>query len=227
MQRIEQMKVVPDVLPTIDPVVSTRMKFRNHEHAHGEILNSMLTETAPRIDIQPYDRGERLVTIAVVNLDVPNVADDSFTSRCHFLASNVSISPIATHVDLATLDASQILQSWHPAYSQKGLPYQRLAVVVLEQPAKEDQTQGNRSQSLDLTAIKAAGRDTVRENFSLRAFCTRHRVQPVGIDLFRTVYDENTAGVMHRAGIAGGDVEFKRMRVEPLPYKRKPGKNYR
>jgi large subunit ribosomal protein L35 len=45
--------------------------------------------------------------------------------------------------------------------------------------------------------------------------------------LFRSRHDEGTAGVMQRAGIPGGDVEFKRKKIEPLPYKKLPGSRYR
>ena len=70
-------------------------------------------------------------------------------------------------------------------------------------------------------------RFAVRENFNLRAFADRFNLTPIGADLFRTKWDEGTQGVMRRAGVVGWDVEFRRKRVEPLPYKRKGGERYR
>jgi len=45
--------------------------------------------------------------------------------------------------------------------------------------------------------------------------------------LFRTKWDEGTAGVMARAGIEGANVELKRVKVEPLPYKRRNPATFR
>lgn len=50
---------------------------------------------------------------------------------------------------------------------------------------------------------------------------------PFGVHLFRTQWDDGTAGVMQRAGIPGWDVEFKRKRIDPLPYKRLKEERYR
>ena len=230
VQRLTQMNVVPDVMPAIDPVVSTTLMFGRRKVQHGEIVDSRVSEIAPAINIQPYDAGERLYTIAVIDPDVPNVETDGYDFRCHYLASNIRISPTETMVRLGDLSAeSQVILPWLAPYSQKGIPYQRLALVIMEQPAREAAADaaGPRSQEIDVAKIKAAKRYTKRHNFILRSFATTQRLKPVGADLFRTTYDEGTAGVMERAGIPGGDVEFKRKKVEPLPYKRLKGSRYR
>ena len=220
------MTVIPDVLPHIDPSVSTALSFSNKKIPHGDFVFSELSETPPSLDIQCYDKGERLVTIAVVNPDVPNVEKDGFDYRCHFLASNIPISPTNTSVDLAQLDAeTQIILPWLPPYAQKGAPYQRMCVFVLEQHPPD--TLLIDGKQLDIAPIKQRARYTVRENFILRSFMDKHGYMPVGVDLFRTQWDEGTAGVMERAGIVGADVEFKRKRVEPLPYKRLKGERFR
>ena len=230
MQRLTQMNVVPDVMPTIDPVVSTQLMFGRRKVQHGEIVDSRVSELAPTIKIQPYDQGERLYTIAVIDPDVPNVEKDGYDFRCHYLASNIRISPTETIVRLGELsDESQVILPWLAPYSQKGLPYQRLALVIMEQPAREAaaDTTGPRSQEVDVATIKAAKRYTKRHNFILRSFAQYQKLTPVGADLFRTAYDEGTAGVMERAGVPGGNVEFKRKKVEPLPYQRLKGSRYR
>lgn len=229
VQRITQMNVVPDILPAIDPVVSTSLMFGRRKVQHGEIVDSRVSEIAPFLNIQPYDQGERLYTIAVVDPDVPNVEKDGFDFRCHYLASNVPISPTETRVRLGDLSDKQIILPWFPPFSQKGLPYQRLAIVIMEQPAREpsgDAT-ANRSQEVDVAKIKEDGRYTQRDGFILKSFAYKQSLKPIGADLFRTIYDEGTAGVMERAGVPGGDVEFKRKKVEPLPYKKLPGSRYR
>lgn len=235
-ERITQMNVIPDVLPEIDLVVQTQLGFKDRtvrphrRMQHGQILQARETEHAPNITIQPFDRGARLVTIAVVNHDVPDVASDGFRTRCHFLAVNIPISPTETQVDLAALSQDQIVHSWLPAWAQKGLPYQRMAVFVLEQPLKEDaeaEPHATRSRNLDAAELQTNVKYGTRDGFSLRALTTRYRLTPVGADLYRTVWDETTPGVMERAGLVGAEVEFKRKKIEPLPYKRMASRRYR
>ncbi|KAK5698608.1 mitochondrial 54S ribosomal protein YmL35 [Elasticomyces elasticus] len=242
-QRLTQMNVIPDVLPSLTPTVSTEMAFpvststRLKRVAHGDILLSELSERAPTMWIQPFDRGERLVTVVVVNPDVPDVEKDGFGHRCHYLAVNIPVSPTDTKVKLGDLEAGKgdVVLDWLPAFAQQGLPYQRMAVFVLEQssPVAKGEPlpvlygEAERTRVLDVEQVRMNPRHSVREGFNLRSLVDRWGLKAVGGDLFRTKWDEGTAGVMQRAGIVGGDVEFKRKRVEPLPYQRQRGSRYR
>lgn len=216
VQRITQMSIIPDVLPVLDPIVNVDLAFGNRAVQPGEFVDSRVSEMPGRLKIQVYNKGERYLTIAVVNPDVPNVAKDGFDYRCHFLACNIKVSPTEGSVPLHQLSQDeQIVLPWLPAYTQKGAPYQRMSIIVLEQ---------GDGQRLDAAALKSK---TERDGFILRSFVDRHSLKPVGANLFRSQYDEGTAGVMQRAGIPGHNVEFKRMKVEPLPYKKLPGSRYR
>ncbi|KAF7194461.1 54S ribosomal protein L35, mitochondrial [Pseudocercospora fuligena] len=241
MQRITQMNVIPDVLDEIDPTVSVDLSFsspanplKSRKVQHGELVDSRVSEHAPNLNIQPFEKGEKLVTIAVVNPDVPNVEKDAFDYRCHFLACNVPISATQTHVELGKLsEENQVVIPWLPAYSQSGLPYQRMAIFVLEQPPASAVSPGSEevppSKALDVADVKSTNQKAFsrREDFILRDLRNTFDLKPVGVDLFRTVWDDGTAGVMQRAGIVGWDVEFKRKRVEPLPYKRLKEERFR
>jgi len=66
-----------------------------------------------------------------------------------------------------------------------------------------------------------------RDGFNLRSFNDRHLVKPVGVHLFRTIWDEGTEGVMRRAGLEGANIELRRKKPEALPYKKKDGARYR
>jgi large subunit ribosomal protein L35 len=55
----------------------------------------------------------------------------------------------------------------------------------------------------------------------MRSFVDRNNVTPIGMSIFRSIWDEGTAGVMQRAGIEGADIEFKRKKVVPLKPKQK------
>lgn len=216
MQRVEQMDVTPDVLPAIDPTADVSIAFGRRNVQPGEFVDSRVSEIPAKLKVQVFDKGERMVTVVVVDSDVPAVEKDGFTYRCHFIASNIPISPTSTSVPLGRLSKEiQVSLPWLPPFAQKGSPYHRLSVFVLQQ--KEGQT-------IDVAAVREKFK---RDGFKLRSFVDKYGLQPVGVNMFRTQWDEGTAGVMKRHGIEGADVEFKRKRIEPLPYKKKDGARYR
>lgn len=113
------------------------------------MVPSTFSLRAPKLTIQPFDRGTRLVTIAVVDPDVPNTETDAFDTRLHFLACNVPISPVDIVVRLGDFVRKQgdveagpkadcTVQEWSPPYAQKGSPYHRLCLIVLEQPKGQE-----------------------------------------------------------------------------------------
>ena len=172
-------------------------------------MDSRVSELPPRLKVQVFDKGERLVTVVMVDGDVPVVEEDSFIHRCHYLAVNIPISPTQTSLPLSKAQASQLVLPYLPPFAQKGSPYHRYSVFVLEQ---------SRGQTLDGETLK----DTVkRDRFSLRSFTHKLELKPIGVGLFRSLWDEGTAGVMKRAGVEGADIEFRRKRIPALKPKQK------
>ena len=86
----------------------------------------------------------------------------------------------------------------------------RLSLFVMEQKD---------SQPLDFAAVKA--RETERHEMHLRTLQSRYHLKAVGAHLFRTQWDSSMAEVMKMAGFPEADMELRRKRVEPLPYKRR------
>ncbi|KAF1918577.1 phosphatidylethanolamine-binding protein [Ampelomyces quisqualis] len=218
-QRLNQLSVMPDLLPTLDVVADIDLGFGRKSVGPGDFVDSSISENMPRLNVQTFTPGDRLVTVVVVDADVPDLDKDSFTHRCHLIASNIPLSPTQTsialqriaHEDVKAAEASarKIALPWAAPWAHKGAPYHRLAIFVLEQ--KE-------AQPLDVTKLAS----TKRDKFSLRGFIQKHSLSPITATLFRTRWDESMAGVMERAGL--GDqvgVELKRRRVEPLPHKRR------
>lgn len=217
VQRITQMNVIPDVLAHCEPVVDTKMYMGKRQVQPGDYVLAKDSVVAPKLDIQLFERGEKLVTIAVVDPDVPNVETDGFDFKMHYLAVNVPISAVATKVDLAQLSTdSQVVLPWEAPVAQKGSPYHRLSLFVMEQKD---------SQPLDFAAVKA--RETVRENTLLRTLQARYHLKAIGAHLFRTQWDESTYEVMKQIGFSEADVELRRKKVEPLPYKRRNPSTFR
>ncbi|CEJ58698.1 Putative Phosphatidylethanolamine binding protein [Penicillium brasilianum] len=217
VQRITQMNVVPDVLPHCDPIVETKLYFNKRQVQPGDYVEAKVSTEAPKLDIQMFERGEKLVTIAVVDPDVPNVEADSFDFKMHYLAVNVPISAVNTKVDLSQLAAdSQVVLPWLPPVAQKGSPYHRLSVFIMEQKD---------SQPLDFAAVKA--KETDRDNTLLRTLQARYHLKAIGAHLFRSQWDETTLEVMKQIGYSGADYELRRKKVDPLPYKRRNPSSFR
>ncbi|RDW88643.1 hypothetical protein BP6252_00675 [Coleophoma cylindrospora] len=208
-QRIEQFSIVPDVLPHFEPTAEVRLAFRRRNVQPGEYVDSRVSEVAPRLNVQVFDQGERYVSVLVLDSDVPVVEEDNFATRCHFLAVNIPLSPTQDSIPLSKVAAEQLVHSWLPPFAQKGSPYHRYSVFVLQQPA---------GQMIDLEKQKTVDRD----GFRFRAFVQNNKLQPIGMSLFRSIWDEGTAGVMNRAGVEGADIEFKRKKIEALKPKQKP-----
>ncbi|KAI2789902.1 hypothetical protein POX_d05401 [Penicillium oxalicum] len=217
VQRITQMKVTPDVLPHCDPTVDTKLYFNKRQIQPGDFVEAKMSVEPPKLDIQMFERGEKLVTIAVADPDVPNVEADSFDFKMHFLAVNVPISAINTKVDLSALaEDSQVVLPWLPPVAQKGSPYHRLSVFIMEQKD---------SKPLDFAAVKANESD--RDTTLLRTLQARYHLKAIGAHLFRSQWDETTLEVMRQIGYSGADVELRRKKVEPLPYKRRNPSSFR
>ncbi|RAL64801.1 hypothetical protein DID88_001398 [Monilinia fructigena] len=209
VQRIEQFSIVPDLLPHFEPTAEVRLAFQSRNVQPGDYVDSRVSEFPARLKVQVFDKGERLVSVAVVDADVPNVENDNFNTRCHYLATNIPISPTKDSLPLSKADESQLVLPWLPPFSQKGSPYHRYSIFVSEQKP---------GQTLDVAALKELYQ---RDRFSLRSFKDRHGVKPIGLGLFRSEWDEGTKEVMQRAGIEGWDIEFKRTRIPALKPKQK------
>lgn len=210
------MSVIPDLLPALSPTAEVTLAFGKRNIPPGEFVDSLVSEPPARLGVQVFDKGPRLVTVVIVDPDVPDLRADAFKSRCHFLAVNIPVSPSSPSVPLSRLSpTTQIILPWLPPYAQQGTPYHRLSVFVLQQPE---------SPAPDYKTTKEWAR---REKFNLRGFMDRFAVKAVGVHMFRSRWDEGTEEVMKRAGVEGWDVVFERKKPEKLPYKKKDGARYR
>ena len=216
MQRISQMHVVPDVLPHLDPVAEVSLAFGRRNVQPGEFVDSRVSEILPRLNVQLFEKGEKLVTVVVVDSDVPNLKKDAFDYRCHFLATNIPLSPSTTSIPFSSLsEKSQVVFPWLPPHAQKGSPYHRLSIFVLQQ---------SEGKALDIETMREKEN---RKGFNLRSFNHRHLVTSIGVHLFRNKWDEGTDGVMRRAALDRANIELRRKKPEALPYKKKDGARYR
>ncbi|KAI9890421.1 MAG: hypothetical protein M1814_004207 [Vezdaea aestivalis] len=206
-QRISQFHLVPDLLPKLEVTADVHLSFGRRNIEAGAMVPTAVSSIPPRLQVHLYDPGERLVTIAVVDPDVPNPEEDRHAYRCHYLAANIPISPSDGSIALPDIiDRSQLALSWLPPFAQKGDRYHRLAVFVLEQEA------GAR-----VNVSKIVGGKRGREGFRLRSLIQTASLTPIGAHIFRTQWDDSTALVMAQSAIPGADIEFRpKPRAGPL-----------
>jgi len=215
-QRITQMNVIPDVLPVIDLVADVTLQYGRKDIKPGDWVPSTLSETPAKLNVQVFDKGERLVTVAIMDSDIADVEKDGFEYRSHGLWCNIPISPTSGSINLSNLSTDQQVFSYLPPFAQKGAPYHRISVFILQQ---------DEGKTIDVAEAKQ--RFAEREGFRLRSLATKYHLKPVGATMFRCNWDEHTKEVMERAGVKGADVEFKIKRIEKLPYKKKKSERFR
>ncbi|KAL2169641.1 hypothetical protein VTG60DRAFT_5866 [Thermothelomyces hinnuleus] len=222
IQRIEQFHIVPDLLPKFEPVMDVRMTFRGYKAPPGAIMDSRITENPPTLHMQVFDKGERLFSVVVMDADVPDPETDSFKKRLHYMATNITWSPTKETLPLGQIgseassgsapETGALAVPWLPPTAQKGAPYHRLAVFIL---------QHKDNAPLDTAKLRELYDGQGRDGFSLKSFRDKFNLNPVGFTMFRTVWDDNMADVMARHGIPGADIEFKHKRVYSLKPPRK------
>ncbi|KAK3185874.1 mitochondrial 54S ribosomal protein YmL35 [Lecanicillium sp. MT-2017a] len=212
-QRIQQFNIAPDVIPKLEPTADVQLYFRKMKIPPGQIVDSIVSEKAPRLRVQTFDdKGERLVTVVVIDADVPDLESNSFTKRCHYMAANIPISPSDPSLPLSQVKADdQLAVPWLPAFAQKGSPYHRLGIYILEQKTGD---------KIDVSKLKELY--SGREGFSLKSFRDKFNLEAFGFNMFRTEWDDNTAAVMARHNIPGADVELRPTRVHSLKPPVKP-----
>ena len=220
VQRISQFHLVPDFLSHFSPTADIALGFGRRKIAPGAIVDTRISRQPARLRVQVFDKGKRLVSVAVIDPDVPDEANDNFTNRCHFLAVNVPLAPDAQSIPFIFLKpARKVAIDWLPPYSQKGSPYHRLAIFVLQQPEGKE---------LDLEYMRK-GKLGRRDGWNLQAFMTWSKASPIAATLFRTVWDEGADEVARKAGY-GEEVierEFTRGKGQKNVYKKKDGARYR
>lgn len=238
VQRRDQFNIIPDVLPKLDIKADVELRFHSRKIPPGSILPAKETELPPTLKVQVYDSGERLVSVVVLDSDVPDESTNSFTTRCHFLAVNIPLSP--SRPNIVFKDLKSVIAPWLPPFSQQGSPYHRLGIYILSQPSAAEPLD-----EAKLSALYAPSDERVSESegllpdprrgFSLKSFRDKFKLTPFGFNIFRTVWDETTRGVMARNGIPGADMIWKRLRdprLKPLPKRkgweaRRQGPKYR
>lgn len=201
MQRIEQLHVIPDTLPTLMPEAETKIKFLLPKLDFidpGAWVRNDICMRTPQISISDFSLPAGTsghYTVAIVNPDIPDLENDSFNTDLHFLATNVEASlanPIANWAK------SSVLKPYMPPVPEKNAPGQRMCVWVMRQ-------ENGHSSNLE-------NKELVSE-FDLRSFVSEQNLRPVSAFVWRSKWDYTSPAVREKLGLPRGRV-FYRARTE-------------
>lgn len=207
MQRIEQLHMIPDTMPTVDPVADVRVKFGHNTRPEfsdwvvpGTVLPGFATCQPPTVQVRQFEPVEGLYTVVVVNPDTPELATNSFSTQLHWGIANVALDNGTTMIDAAWQlreGASKTFKKWSPLVPEVNAGLQRACLWVFKQP-------GEISPSVS------------GDSFDIRAFAAQHGLEAVGGHIWRQQYDRLVPEIRQRFGLGAGRVFHRVRKADPV-----------
>ncbi|WWC72248.1 uncharacterized protein I206_106210 [Kwoniella pini CBS 10737] len=183
MQRLLQMKIVPDVLPSLPPTfpLSLQSKNGNSTIEPGSVQLSSNFSSSPSIYSQLYyhpsestnstPNPEALHTLLMIDPDSPSHETHSFQQRIHYLKTDIPLSVISGEVNLTDSTIGKEILKWESPAPEQGTPNHRYIFLLFRQ------------QSPSSPSI------TKRDNFELRDYLAENDLvidDLVGVNMFRS-----------------------------------------
>ncbi|KAL0950569.1 hypothetical protein HGRIS_007371 [Hohenbuehelia grisea] len=194
MERIHQMKVVPDVMPDLHPSIDLRVttvpaleEFRVTRKRYslvepGVFLVPYQTRRAPKLYANVFHTDTRLYTLLMVDPDVPDESAESFTAYLHWLQPNIPLC--ATHqTRIAGLNSHT---TYIPPHPQQGTPYHRYVLLLLPQ--------SDPTKPLEIPVVP----DSARLGFDTRAFMQEWGFDGArggGAHMWREIWSEDVSKI--------------------------------
>ncbi|ODV89742.1 hypothetical protein CANCADRAFT_143037 [Tortispora caseinolytica NRRL Y-17796] len=214
MQRLEQLHIIPDTLPTFRPKVDVSLRFpglRTRVLEPGTILPSSVTARPPVVNIQPFDEhDEGLYSIILVNPDIADTENDSFRTKVHWVLADVPISLTNTRVKYPIMGAptedegTEVLQ-YIPPTPELNAGFERLCLWAFWQRKPIVGIEDLKTQFQNVTSAR-----------QLRDMCKRLQLRPLGAHVWRNRYDRTTDSVREQYGLPEGRV-FTPIRISERP----------
>lgn len=213
MQRLEQLHVIPDTLPTLVPKADVKVKFTHNTDDQfsqwvtpGSLLPAFAVSEPPTIHIQEFDRIEgnnSLYTVLLVNPDTPDLETNSFTTTLHYGLKNVMLNNVDNSIDVTKLlkvGPKVTFQEYVPLMPEKNAPAQRACLWVFRQ-------------SKELGDIA-----DLKENFDIREFVAKHGLTPIGAHVWRQKFDRSVPEIRQLYGLGEGRVYEKARSMDPINF---------
>ncbi|KAF7340205.1 hypothetical protein MVEN_01939100 [Mycena venus] len=179
MERLHQMNVVPDVLPVLHPSIDLhvtarlmpehfeslmkRNRFQRRVNTFKEVipgnyLTPRQTRVPPKLYANVFHTDVRLYTMLLVDPDVPDPENQTYTTFLHWLKPNIPLS--ATHTGRIPLLNTHT--RYVPPHPQRGTPYHRYTLLLLPQPPIPGAKYNRNTEAL-LTAQQARLEQSIRD----------------------------------------------------------------
>lgn len=215
MQRLEQLHVIPDTLPTLEPKVEVKVKFPHNTKSEfsswivpGTVLPAFAVCKPPTIEITLFDEtavtddsnSSSLYTVVLVNPDEPDLSTNSFTTKLHYGLSNVPLSHTDNQIDSGKLltDGEEFtFSSYIPILPEKNAQTQRACLWVFRQ-----------NEPLTIKSCE-------RESFNIREFAAIHNLTPVGAHVWRQTFDRSVNAIREQYHLPRGRVFHRVRRTDP------------
>ncbi|POW13094.1 hypothetical protein PSTT_03988 [Puccinia striiformis] len=145
-ETVHPLRVFPDLFPSIDPTVDLRIKF---EHTYsvgtyqtvnvGSFLPSSKSTKRPVMQAQVFYPEPRLYTIVMVDPDVPDPRNHSFTTFLHWVRTNVSMSATTNgQLDLIPTQPEAEELKYVGPHPAEGSATHRYTIMLIEQSGPID-----------------------------------------------------------------------------------------
>ncbi|KAI0274001.1 phosphatidylethanolamine-binding protein [Russula aff. rugulosa BPL654] len=195
MERLYQMHVIPDIVPSLQPTIDVRVVFPEAPPKNvvlrarakrklapveaGVFLLNEQTRRPPKLYTTVFHPEPRLYTLLMVDPDIPDEDNQTFRTYLHWLQPNITLS--STKAGLLPPASHTPYLPPHPA---RGTPYHRYVLLLLPH---EDP---NAKVSLPSGPLE-------RNDFDLRSFVREHalRTDGGGAFMWRAVWDEECSRI--------------------------------
>ncbi|PVU88830.1 hypothetical protein BB559_004240 [Furculomyces boomerangus] len=178
MQRSHQMFVIPDVIdPSLFPSASAQLNLtfdavQSDPIAPGIRIEPQDAKELPKIQLMSFSEKPQLYTIVMVDPDVPNETEQTYTQTCHWATCNVPFDIYNQQFSPETMGDKAL--DYLPPHPPFGSKVHRYIFVALKQGENGDQ--------------KLSKEDFSRD-FNLREFTLKHGLVPAGVSFFRSEWN--------------------------------------
>ncbi|GAA5933242.1 YbhB/YbcL family Raf kinase inhibitor-like protein [Sporobolomyces koalae] len=182
MQRVTQMSVTPDLLPEIAPEADLRIQIGEQQIVPGVFTKpaeAAQTRGGIEVTAQVYHPDERLYTLLLVDPDVPDEMNQSFTTFAHWIVPNIPLS--ATSPSVLPLSSLASALPFIPPHPQNGTPYHRYTVLLFAQA--------------DNAPLQLSEHEIERLDFNTRDFVAEHKLEAKGVSFFRQKWDSSVSKI--------------------------------
>lgn len=209
MQRLEQLHVIPDTLPTVEPRADVKVQFCHNTAAEfsGYVVPGLRMPTfavarPPTVKVQEFrsSQSSGLYSLVIVNPDVPYLAGNTFRTLLNYGVYNVPLNFVENVISPAQLQHTpeRVFFQYRPLVPEKNAPTQRACVWVFRQ-----------ERQLPKVSFDA-------DNFDVRGFANEYGLDAIGAHVWRQDFDRSTNAVREQYGMARGVVYDSKRSTKPL-----------